>query len=158
VLYPSKKNYCLHLAAASGNIEILQLFLSKEFVGQLNSSYKSDLETDLEEYPPPLHFAVHGKFPLVNFPQNSADREVFNRLLHIRDLLKPSLKAGNTQNTMATILKDKVVSTCCCKPVLTYGQKIKWGIGLIQEPRQATEDENGGMKGLQKKPRTLEIS
>lgn len=57
----------MHLAASSGDLEILQLFLSKEFVHQLNSSYKSVSETNLEEYPPPLHFAVHGKPPVVNF-------------------------------------------------------------------------------------------
>ncbi|CAM6030506.1 unnamed protein product [Sphagnum balticum] len=85
-LYPSKKNYCLHLAASSGDLEILQLFLSKEFVDQLNSSYKSDLETDLEEYPPPLHFAVHGKFPVVNVPEKF---KVFDRLRTIRDFLSP---------------------------------------------------------------------
>jgi len=86
VLYPSKKNYCLHLAAASGDLEILQLFLSKEFVDQLNSSYKSDSETDLKEHPPPLHFAVHEKSPVVNFPEELA---VFDRLRTIRDFLSP---------------------------------------------------------------------
>jgi hypothetical protein len=86
VLYPSKKNYCLHLAASSGDLEILQLFLSKEFVDHLNSSYKSDSETDLEEYPPPLHFAVHEKSPVVNFPE---ELEVFDRLRTIRDFLSP---------------------------------------------------------------------
>ncbi len=78
MLYPSKKNYCLHLAAASGNLEMLQLFLTKEFVDQLNSPYKNDSKTDLEEYPPPLHLAVHGRAPiLVDFD--------------LRDLLSPEL-------------------------------------------------------------------
>jgi hypothetical protein len=68
MVYPSKKNYCLHLAASSGDLEILQLFLSKEFVDQLNSSYKMNSEMGHEEYPPPLHFAVHGKPPeITNF-------------------------------------------------------------------------------------------
>ncbi len=56
----------------------MQLFLSKEFVVQLNSSYKNESEIDVEEYPPPLHFVVHGTPPkIMNFD--------------FRDILSPEL-------------------------------------------------------------------
>jgi hypothetical protein len=67
----------------------------------------------------------------VNFPEELA---VFDRLRTIRDFLSPEAllsskkdleakgkyaKCEDPRYDGATILKDKDVSTCCCKPVLT---------------------------------------